>query len=294
MRAETLLADGLAKFDAKDYRGAIERWERLAVDEKRYRILYNLGLAYEAAGDRVSATLRFDAFVRRVAEEAGSLPPELEERRQDAAERARALKSALAVLRVTVESETKESLVARVDDAEERAVPFEIYVEPGPRVIIVRSEQRTKRFDADTFAGRRTDVIASLPPVVVTAPPELPRTPPPQAEPGRFPTPWFVAGLSSTVVSFALPLGLGIRTSELREEALALGPGHTRYADNLDTYEDTRAGYYASFALPIALGVATTIIAVWGISEATSSGSGSAPGAVSFAVDGRGVGVMFR
>src|SRR5579864_5604970 len=61
---------GLAHFEQADYVGAIQTWESLLAtigEERGHKVLYNLGLAYEAIGDVTHAIERFRAFERQVA-----------------------------------------------------------------------------------------------------------------------------------------------------------------------------------------------------------------------------------
>jgi tetratricopeptide (TPR) repeat protein len=91
-----LFKRGLDLYEAKDYAGAAMLWERLVElvgDARGWKVLYNLGLAYEQAGDAKRAIERYEAFIQHVAEQTEPLSRELEERRQDAAERAQALKA---------------------------------------------------------------------------------------------------------------------------------------------------------------------------------------------------------
>lgn len=94
--ARDLYGRGLACFDRGDHECAIEAWSaalRELGDERGYRIHYNLGLAQEAAGRTHLAIDHYDRFLGAVAREEGALPPSLEERRQDAAERRRKLEA---------------------------------------------------------------------------------------------------------------------------------------------------------------------------------------------------------
>jgi len=61
-------------------------------------------------------------------------------------------------------------------------------------------------------------------------------------------------------VSFALPLGLLAVAGGKRDDAEALGAGHTGYADARSSYETARTAYYVSYALPAALGLTTAVV----------------------------------
>src|SRR5687768_11362158 len=62
------LKQGSELYEKGDKLGAIRIWERLLEslgEERGWKVLYNLGLAYESVGDPTRAVLRLDAFVKR-------------------------------------------------------------------------------------------------------------------------------------------------------------------------------------------------------------------------------------
>ena len=93
--------------------------------------------------------------------------------------------------------------------------------------------------------------------------PEAP-PPPRAAEPPRFPFLAVGIGVAATGLSFALPIALRGHAADARATAAALGAGQTGYADALGIYEGARTRYYASFALPAALGAITAGVAIVG------------------------------
>src|SRR5437763_15115372 len=93
---------GLEAYEHGDYAGAAQRWERLLESigqERGYKVCYNLGLAYQKLGDPTRAIERLETFAERAAKEP-TRDDDAEQRRQDALERVKALKSQHGALRV--------------------------------------------------------------------------------------------------------------------------------------------------------------------------------------------------
>ncbi|MBL9025742.1 MAG: hypothetical protein JNL21_26340 [Myxococcales bacterium] len=255
-QASAVFTEGLARFDAGDPRGAAERWERVYAEgpaERSWRVLYNLGLAYEAAGDRPRAVERFEAFVRRVGEQPGQQPPEIEARRQDAVDRANAIRPKLGKLRVAAAA-SGERVAVRVGDGPPRDAPFDQYVEPGAHRIVMGEGERAVTSTVELAAGEVRDLAARLLP-----PREAPRVPVrsvPPREPLVHPG-ILIGGAILTVSSVALPIGLYFHAKSLREDAEAIPRVLPAYQPAVDEYEDFRTGYLASWAVPSVLGAVT-------------------------------------
>ncbi|MEJ7732257.1 MAG: hypothetical protein WKG00_24005 [Polyangiaceae bacterium] len=227
--AEATFKRGLDAFDARDYLGAAAIWEPLTTPAggARWKVLYNLGLAYQSAGDAARAIDRFEAFAASAEREA-SRPPELEERRLDALERARTLRAGM----------SSAPPIA--------APPPSSALPPGPAA-----------------PAPATPVVAAAP--VTTSPPPS-STPDSAPLPRRsFPTAWVLVGAGLTAASVALPLVLRSEAEDARADAEDLGAGHTGYAAARDDYESARSTYQAAWALPAALGAITAGIAVYGM-----------------------------
>jgi hypothetical protein len=227
--AEATFKRGLDAFDARDYLGAAAIWEPLTTPAggARWKVLYNLGLAYQSAGDAARAVERFEAFAAS-AEREPSRPPELEERRLDALERARTLRAGMSSAAPIV------------------APPASSALPPGPAA-----------------PAPATPVVAPGP---TTTSPPFSSTPDSVPPPRRsFPTAWVLVGAGLTAASVALPLALRSEAEDARAEAEGLGAGHTGYADARDDYDSARSTYQAAWALPAALGAITAGIAIYGI-----------------------------
>lgn len=254
---------GLDKYDAKDFVGAARDWEQyLAEDETRWRTLYNLGLAYEAASDAPNAVERYESFVKRVGEEPGTLPAELEERRQDAVERAAKLRAGLG--RVSfVGASGSERVTFRIDGGALLVAPAQKYLTPGRHVIVAGEGTRARGIEIEVVAGRMDQVAVAplpLPPPSSVIPPSSKR----RVTTESFPTAVVIGGASLTAVSFTLPLGLGLHASGLRSDAIVLGRGNSKYAVAKGDYESARTGYYVSYVVPAVLGAVTIGVAIYG------------------------------
>ena len=290
--SDATFARGLALYDAKDFAGAAAGWEGLLAsmgEAKGWKVLYNLGLAYESALDPTRAVERYDAFLRTVEKEPRPLPASLEDRRQDATDRSRALKATHGAVRV--HAPPSGAVLVRIGDLPPRVAPFTAYVRPGHLQVEVGSGGPAPRhIEVDVAAGITADVDAgAAPPPAPTATAPV-RPPPTPQEPERsFPTVLVLVGAGLTVASVALPVGLNARAQTKREEAEKLGQGHTDYAAARDDFDSARTLYYVSYGAPALLGAATIAIAVVG---AVRKGKARAPAAsVGVRADGGGAGL---
>lgn len=287
---------GLERFDAGDPRGAIALWAPLveAEPERAWRALYNLGLAYEAAGDAAAAVGAFDRFVRRVGQLPGAVPEQVEERRQDAVERAASLRATLGLAEVRGDAPIA-GVVVSVDGAAHQTLPLDVYLAPGPHEIVAIAGDRRHAYPAVIARGETARVLvraadlAPPPAIVAPAPPRPPPIAPPVDAP-RFPTAWVIAGAGLTLASFAFPIGFGVDAWNRGNEAGALGIGHTRYADASAAYASARTRYYATYAVPAVLGAATLAVAIGGAIR-VALGPDATDGAVAIAVSASGASV---
>jgi hypothetical protein len=75
-----------------------------------------------------------------------------------------------------------------------------------------------------------------------------------------FPTGWLVAGALVTAASTAIPIGLGFVAKSKKDDALALGPGHTGYRAAIDEFDSARTLSRVSWVVPVVLASASVII----------------------------------
>jgi tetratricopeptide (TPR) repeat protein len=253
-------------YEAGKYLEAAAIWEQalaVAGEEVGWKLHYNLGLAYEGAKDVTRAVEHYEAFIRRVAAETAALPPELEQRREDAAARARAIQ---AVHVAVVLPRSTEGVTVRVDGGDPRPTGATVYLAPGKHVVEVVGPKGVVRQRAiETSAGDRITVDTADP-----TPPPAPLPAVPKIivqeveEPPSYPIALVLVGVGVTGLGFILPGVLFDEASARGAAAEDLGAGHTGYADALDEYESARTAYQISYVLPAALGVATLGVAIWG------------------------------
>lgn len=260
-----LFERGLQAFDRGDGLEAARIWEQLFTEgdpEKAWRVLYNLGLAYELAGRRPEAIERFEAFSRKVGEQPGSLPIDYEGRRQDAVERANKLRPALSLLRITPAA-SGERVMIRVGDREPRSAGFATYLEPGHYTLRMGEGRREISIPLELGAGQMQTLAARQGP-----PPPSP--PPPPYEP-PVPIAVLVSGGALSAASVALPIAMWFRADALREDAEALPTFRPDYAGARDDYEAARVQYLATWAVPAALGAATLAMVVADLVDASQA-----------------------
>lgn len=256
---------GLDQYGQGNYIGAIATWESLLAtlgEERGYKVLYNLGLAYQAIGDVTRAIERYDAFVRQVGAR-GAPGAELASRADDARTRSGELQASHGA--VHVRPPTRGGLVlTRVGSSEPRAAGYVVWLAPGNHTIeLFVGTDHARSVVVAVERGRRVDIDTS-PPEASPAP--LAPSPAPERHDGpatprsRSVEPLVVAGAIATVASVGAPIGLYFVATSKRNDASALGPGNSGYTDARASYETWRTAYFVSYALPVTLGVATATL----------------------------------
>lgn len=267
---EAVFRAGLEQYGRGNYVAAIATWESLVTtmgEERGYKVLYNLGLAYQQVGDATRAIDRHRAFVKQV----GSKPavsPELKARAEDAAKRAAEIEATHGA--VTIGAPKKGGIVlTRVGSGEPRPAGYTVWLRPGDHVVELHSgTEHAKRVKIEVVAGGTNEVDTT--PDWEEAKPLPP--PPPRPE-DKVPTIVWI-GAAATVVSFALPISLYVVANGKRDDASKLGAGHTDYPDARSSYEGWRTGYYVSYALPLGLAVTTAALYLLRPTPATTVGVG--------------------
>ncbi len=256
---------GLQCFDGEQYFCAVESWEALIERvgaPRAWKVLYNLGVAHDALGDATRALDRWESFLEVAP--AG----EAEGQRADAARRIAGLRARFG--EIDVRSADGVAALARVGAGKERPAGFRVLVAPGRHEVVITAPGRPiQRVTVDIAAGVRREVqVAS----------ELPAAPQPRPSPPReqqipasdagvdLPTGLAIGFGAATVVSFALPLGLGLRAGSLRDDAIA-APTRASYDAATSDYEGARTAYSVSYVLPAALGAATVGFLLWALAE---------------------------
>jgi tetratricopeptide (TPR) repeat protein len=274
---DTAFKNGLAQYGQGHYAEAINIWESIVTtigQEQAFKVLYNLGLAYQATGDVTRAMERFKAFLEQAA---AQMKPELSERVEDASKRVQQIESSHGAVKIA--SSKKRVVLTKIDShVESRPAGYVAYLAPGPHVIEVYvgtnlarkipiEVEKGKAIDVDTeSAEENANSASSSTPMGVTPPP--PNAESPMEESSPFPPPplvdddgarrtWIVVGASATVLSLALPLSFYFVAKGNRDQAEELGVGHSGYEDARSTAESWRTAYLISWALPAIVAAVT-------------------------------------
>jgi tetratricopeptide (TPR) repeat protein len=256
---------GLELYAHGSYMDAIGAWEKLLAsmgEQRGWKVLYNLGLAYEKVGDATHAIERLDAFVRRLAEQPGALGADLDERRQDALQRIRALKESNGALHVI--APPGDRVLVRIDAQPPRPADFTAYLAPGDHELETHlGTPNARKIRVKLEAGQSQDFRVPAPtPAPAPAPAPSPAAAPvPAPAHHPFPLGWALAGTAATLAAGAAPLVLGLRAASKRDDAAHLGAGNTQYESAMNDFGSARTAYYVSYAVPAAV-LAVSIVVV--------------------------------
>jgi tetratricopeptide (TPR) repeat protein len=254
---------GLEQYAEKNYAAAIATWESLLTtigEERGYKVLYNLGLAYQSVGDPTRAIDRYRAFVRRVSQRTGATA-DLTDRAADADARATELERTHGALYLDPPKHGG-TVLTRIGNAEPRAAGYVVWLAPGRHSIeLSLGPHQSWMVAVDIEAGRETHVDTSppAPPLVIEPSPPRPATGMRRADP-PFSTTHVYIGAAATLASFALPATLFFMADNKRDDATALGPGHSKYTDARSSYDAWRTAYYVSYAVPVTLALTTAVL----------------------------------
>ena len=267
---------GLSLYDAGDYAGAIATWETLRESigrERGWKLLYNLGLAYQALGDVTHAIARYEAFLDAVAKRA-DVQPELRDRTDDATQRLHTLESTYGAVQIRAPS-SGAIVMTRVGMGDVRPAGYTLWLSPGDHDVEVGTgTSRAHHVQVTVAAGRTVDVPTddvALPSQAPTNSSPAPVVALPQKSARHFPMGWVLVSAGTTLASAALPIVLGLRASSKRDDAQQMGAGSTGYAQAVSDYGDARSLYYYSYAVPALLGAVTATIVVLGLVNSASS-----------------------
>lgn len=283
---DTAFKTGLDQYARGNYVGAIATWESLLTtlgDERRYKVLYNLGSAYEAVGDVSHALERYRAFIAYV--ERTKAPPDLVRRADDAEKRARQIEESYGAVHVGVPKRGG-AVLTRVGAAEPRVAGYVIYLAPGLHVVEVHvGTEHAKKISLDVQKGRRIDVDTSLPddasadvrgPPVAAQPAAGPRNPSREstdgtAGPAARNATWLIVGGVATAASIALPASLYVVARGKRDSAAELGDSHPDYPRARSEFTTWRTAYLVSWSLPTIVAAGTIGAYVLGSSSGKAS-----------------------
>jgi tetratricopeptide (TPR) repeat protein len=279
---EAAFRSGLDQYGQGNYIAAIATWETLLStmgEERGYKVLYNLGLAYQAIGDVTKAIERYRAFGKQV----GARPyaaADLVKRADDANKRATQLELTHGAVHVLAPKRGG-LVLTRLGSSDPRAAGYVVWLSPGPHILeLFVGTDHARTMTIEVEAAKSIDIDTSPPPTPGAAPPPASAQgpAPEKASPPSNTVVWVLGG--ATVVSLAAPIALYFVASGKSDDASALGAGNTGYADARATYVSWRTGYYVSYALPAALALATAAVLVLRPSARTTVGV--APTSITF------------
>lgn len=276
--------NGLAQYRMANYAGAIATWEGLLTtmgEETGYKVLYNLGLAYEAIDDITKAIEDYRAFEVHIA----GLPDPAKDalaRAEEARSRRHQLEEANGAVEVRA-SRRGGLVLTRVGSSAPRAAGYVAWLAPGWHTVELSvGTEQARMVTVEVERGKTVVVDATPPEVAHAASPADEGEPVPLAVPRRIdlagngalperepppppssPQKWLLLGAAVEPVALALPVSLYFVARDKRIDATALGTGNPAYADARSTYNGWRTATYASYALPMAIAAVTLGLAFW-------------------------------
>jgi hypothetical protein len=205
---------GMEQYRAARYADAILIWEQIYRElgpEGGYRLSFNLGRAYDAAGDLTKAAEHYETYVSQVVRRrtrGDTLEAQVEKQDRDARERLAQLAESRGRIRVLP---GERPTAAQIDNGEPRLAGFVAYVAPGAHAITFGTGTARARIDVTVAEGQIVEVApveAPVPPVV-TALARAPGDAVPIREPSRTPpfsATWIYVAGGVTLASAVVPL----------------------------------------------------------------------------------------
>lgn len=262
---------GTALFQAGKPRDAISIWEqvsRVVGDERGFRLLYNLGVAYENIGDDVKAADCYDRFlyqINRRRDKRGlppfDLPTDIGRFEKEATEHLSGIQNRYSRIRVIVAK--GHTGLFRIDGGDIQMAGKDIYVLPGPHQLIL--EAGTQSQEVKMIVAQKGQIVE----VKLDSPAEQPRSEnkpnePPKKSPSHnppFSAVWIGVSAGMTLASLAVPVLL---RSGAQEQYDSLSSTPRKQRDNsIDDYEQKKQLAYASWAVPATLGAVTLGLTGW-------------------------------
>lgn len=262
--ARALFEEGLAREDAKDWNGALERFKRVAEIRVTAQVLYNMALCYERLGKIASA----DSFYSRVIEKGGA--PDLVKlataRRAD-------LKNK--VPEITLEAPADLTLTL---DGNTATAGTAIAIDPGKHEVVAHRGTDSARKTFEVTTGKLT-ITVPVPTAATVAPP-----PPPPPPPERhIPVLAFVTGGLALAGAGVGVVGLIGRSSTMSDLDTLCGstrecPDNSTAHDDVDKLKTQTLLVNVGFGVAIVATLATAAIVYFGYVRKTPSTSAVAGG----------------
>ncbi len=297
---------GLEHYRAGEYGDAIRSWEAIYRElgpSRGYRIAFDLARAYESARDISHAADAYLDFVDQVStrrQSGDTIAPLVIDEEKQAIARLRELdakQGKIVVDRGAVPVEVK------IDDRDPRPAGFVAYVEPGSHVVTIdpgttsASSHRVEIAAGSVFEMQPS----SLTPLVSNVQPE----PSPLAPDAAFPppragvrlekrtdhpfSPW-VLGIAggATLASIVIPAAAYVSATSFQASNHLSAIQNDPHNDEVRSGYDSRVStFYATLAIPIALGVATAGLATFYIAGAKERAVTVTAGASNVVVSGK-------
>jgi hypothetical protein len=259
--ARALFEEGLAREDAKDYTGALERFKRVAEIRVTAQVLYNMALCYERLGKTATA----DTFYGRVIEKGGA--PDLVKL---ATHRRAELKNK--VPEITLEAPLELALTL---DGSSVTAGTPIAIDPGPHEVVARRGADTARKTFEVTSGKITIAVPA------PAPEPTPPPPPPPSRERRFPALAFVTGGVALAGAGVGIFGAVSRASTIGDLDAACGSGRDQCPesahDDLDTLKTQTLLANVGFSVAIVATLVTAGIVYFGYVRKPATSAGGIP-----------------
>jgi hypothetical protein len=160
-RGKALLAEGLNLMDNGHAQEALAKFEAAYQIVPSPKVLFNMGLAHQALGNRVTALECFEGFL-------GELPDAPEDARTYAERQVQLLRADVSFVDI---SANRPGAEARIDERPVGVLPLKkaVVVQPGPHVVSIRENgYEIFRQSIVSVAGKPTRVFAvASPPAIV-------------------------------------------------------------------------------------------------------------------------------
>lgn len=262
---EAVFRSGLAEYEKGNRANAVATWENLLAtlgEGRGFKILYNLGVAYQASGDVTRAIERYRAFVAQV-KQRENVGKDLDHRAADASSRLAQLESSHGAVEVRA-PRSGPVVLTRVGTGEPRPAGYIVWLAPGSHRIELRVGTQDLDSKQITVEAGKTSVIETSPPeeppkpVALAPAPTAAATPPPSSGPS--PLVW--VGVGVTLASVSLPISTFFVAESKRDDASSLSRTSAAYAGAKDTFDTWRTLHYASYAVPVVLAGVTLAYAL--------------------------------
>lgn len=247
--ARALFDEGVAREDAKDWTGALERFKRVAEIRVTPQVLYNMALCYERLGKTATA----DSHYARVIDKGGA--PEL-------VKLAKARREELKTKIPEVVLDASDRTLTVTLDGAPATLGAAVAIDPGRHEVVSKrgADMAKKSFEAPTASGKLTITVPiPIAPVAPTAPP-----PPPLPPPRTFPPLAYVTGGLTIAAAGVGVYGVIARGSTVSDLDKVCGPNrdHCPASARSDVEKVGTTTTIANIGLVVAIAAALVTVGV--------------------------------